>query len=136
LLEQSLRSGSELVRQARVFARDLSLACAARCAEAAQASAEAFEDVLVELDAACERGAGEARDLARYVALERDRLESIVAVLALRGDTSALRGALDRLDEQASLFLGQLSSSGVRHALLERTAEVEPFAWWGAITVP
>jgi hypothetical protein len=136
LLQETLASGSKVVREVRRWATELSPAICGRCAETLEANAEMLEDALVEVDAAFERGADAARALATYIALERDRLECIAAVLALRGDVSEQRSALDRLDEQAGLRLSQLGSAGIQDPLLERSAEVEPFAWWAAIAVP
>jgi hypothetical protein len=136
VLEQTLRSGSELLEHVKRWAAQLSPVVCGQCADIVQATAEALEDALIDVDATLELGGAAARSLATHIALERDRLESIFAVLALRGDVAKHRAALDRLDEQASLLLGQLCSAGVNHPRLERAAEAEPFAWWGALASP
>jgi hypothetical protein len=136
LVRDTLVAESPLLQRVRQWAAGLSPALCGRCALATMEDAEALEDVLAAIDTVVEQGDEAVRRLATHIALERDRLESIVAVLAVRGDIPYEQGALDRLDEQASLLLSQLSSAGVEHPLLERAGEVEPFAWWGAVASP
>jgi hypothetical protein len=136
LLEGALTAESPLVQLARQWATALSPTVCGRCAAMAVDEAENLEDALASIDSVVEQGDEAVRALATYIALERDRLESLVAVLALRGEVSRVRSALERLDAQASLLLSQMSSSGIEHPLLERAGEVEPFAWWSALASP
>jgi hypothetical protein len=133
LVEEAWVTESPLVRAVAQWAARLPPEVCGRCAAAAMDDAEALEDALAEIDAVVERGDDALRALGTHIALERDRLQSLVAVLALRGDASRERSALERLDEQASALLSQLSSAGIEHPLLARAAEVEPFAWWGSL---